>query len=89
VIVTHEWAAHQVPVTVSQQPISWVVVVMAAALAAFVLIVGGAMVLRLTMHRRRLPVSARTNVLLTSSMAACALIALVALFATQLVPFIQ
>jgi hypothetical protein len=57
-----------------------------AALGMFVLIVGGAMALRLAMHHRRLPVSARTNLLLTSSMAMCAVIALAAVVVTQFIP---
>jgi hypothetical protein len=72
--------------SVAAQPDAWVVNAMFAALAAFVLIVGGAMTLRLRMHRRRLTVSARTNLLLTMSMAACAVVALVAFVATQLMP---
>ena len=71
----------RVPVTVAQQPFGWVVALIPAALGAFVLIIGGAMVVRL---RRRM--SPRFNELLTSSMALCALIALVAFVATQLIP---
>jgi hypothetical protein len=56
------------------------------AALGMVLIVGGAMALRLAMHHRRLPVSARTNLLLTSSMAVCAVIALAAVVVTQFIP---
>jgi len=71
----------RVPVTVAQQPFGWVVALIPAALGAFVLIIGGAMVVRL---RRRM--SPRFNELLTSSMALCALVALVAFVTTQLIP---
>jgi hypothetical protein len=71
----------RVPVTVVQQPFTWVPALIPAALGGFVLIVGGAMVVRL---RRRM--SPRLNELLTSSMTLCALVALVAFVATQLIP---
>jgi hypothetical protein len=65
--------------------VPWVVGVMEAALAVFVLLVGGATVLRLFMHHRRRPVSARANALLTSSLAVCAVTALVAFVTTQFI----
>jgi F0F1-type ATP synthase membrane subunit c/vacuolar-type H+-ATPase subunit K len=67
------------------QTVPWLVVVLAAALVLFALVVGGALVLRLVRHRRRLPVAAPTHVLLTSTMAGCAVIALVAFVATQFI----
>jgi len=71
--------------TPNTQSGSWVEVVMVAALGLFTLIIGGAMSLRLTMHRHRLPVSPRTQLLLTSTMAGCAAIALVSFVATQFI----
>jgi hypothetical protein len=71
----------RVPVTVAQQPFTWIVALIPAALGAFVVILGGAMVVRL---RRRM--SPRMNELLTASMALCAVVALVACVATQFIP---
>jgi zinc transporter ZupT len=71
----------RVPVTVAQQPFAWIAALIPAALGAFVLIIGGAMVVRL-----RRVTSHRINQLLTSSMALCALVALVAVVVTQFIP---
>jgi hypothetical protein len=75
------------PISVATQPVSPVVLMMLGALGLFVLIVSGATLVRLTMHRRRQPLAARMEALLTTSMAGCAVVALVAFVVTQFIPF--
>ena len=76
----------RVPLTVVQPPLAWVPAVIPAALGGFVLIRGGATVSALRMRGRGQSVSARTHRLLSSSMGACGVIALVAVLATQFMP---
>ena len=79
-------AEARVPITAAQPPAAWLAWLVPAGLGMFVLFLGGAGVLSLAMHRRRLLVSARTNLALTGSMAISAFVALVALVATQFIP---
>ena len=71
----------RVPITVVQQPFTWIVGVIPAALGAFGVIVGGAIVARL-----RRWISVRVDSLLISAMAICALVALMAFVAAQFIP---
>jgi len=86
---TFAHGVHPVGTTVAAPAGAWIVGVIPAALGLFVVILGGAMALRVVAHRRRGPVSARTQALFTSSMAVCALVALVAVVATQFIPAFQ
>ena len=77
-------SAHPIQPAVAAQPVSWVVLVMLTALGAFAFIVCAATVWRLSMHRRRQVPAPRTEMVLTSALAGCAVLALVAFVATQL-----
>jgi len=76
----------RLPLTAVTPPVSWVVVVMLGALGMFLAIIGGALGVRIVMHRRRLPFPARTQPLLTGAMTGCIVIALGAFLATQFMP---
>jgi hypothetical protein len=71
----------RIPMTVVQQPFAWIAAVIPAALGAFGVIAVGAMIARL-----RRSISPRVDLLLTSSMAISALVALMAFVAAQFIP---
>ena len=71
----------RIPMTVVQQPFAWIAAVIPAALGAFGVIAVGAMIARL-----RRSISPRVDLLLTSSMAMSALVALMAFVAAQFIP---
>ena len=71
----------RIPMTVVQQSFAWIAAVIPAALGAFGVIAVGAMVARL-----RRSISPRVDLLLTSSMAMSALVALAAIVAAQFIP---
>ena len=67
--------------TVVQQPFAWIEAVIPAALGAFGVIAVGA-----TIARLRRSISPRVELLLTSSLAMSALVALMAFVAAQFIP---